>query len=259
MQIKTLKAQETLDLLSLKLRMSERCFFTRFGDGDFAIMDPEAIGTVRGRSNRFRVTEELHKEIIESFSICDEYYLKGHCANFENEPGMEKIDLAHDPNDKWWNVEMLRITQMHNTCNQKEFLNFCAFHYLSAFYPEAVKGFIDEFIREKSIMFVGCREREKIENIFGKIKFYVHTPETDSYSNIDEWWPHVLENIENVDVLIPCSGFSSRVINKRLWNLDCNVHSIDFGSFIDPACGIINRTWTRYAIPYIFKNFNDST
>ena len=42
--------------------------------------------------------------------------------------------------------------------------------------------------------------------------------------------------------------------NKRLWNMGCEVQSIDMGSWIDPYVGVVNRTWTRHALHHMMKN-----
>ena len=82
----------------------------------------------------------------------------------------------------------------------------------------------------------------------------METPDINSYESIDSWWPKVERNINNVDLVLPFSGQAGRVANKRLWNMGCEVQSIDMGSWIDPYTGVVNRTWTRLAMNYMMKN-----
>jgi hypothetical protein len=221
-------------------------------------MDERFVGMTAGRSNQFIVTPALQQELIESFNIDHPQYLKANCANFVNEPNAESIDLHVDPNDKWWSEDVVEITKKVSiSTKQEEFLNFQTFHYLASFHPEKVHSFIDEFIRGKRVMFIGCRTRDQMQQIFGPIAHYVQTPETNSYASIDLWWPIIEAALDSIDVVIPASGFSSRVVNKRIWDLGTEIHSIDVGSFIDPACGVVNRTWTKYALKYIYPNFRE--
>ena len=72
---------------------------------------------------------------------------------------------------------------------------------------------------------------------------FVETPGNNSYSSINEWWPEVEKNAHDVDVILPCSGMSSRVINKRLWNMGVNVKNLDIGSVVDAIDGKNTRRW----------------
>ena len=54
-----------------------------------------------------------------------------------------------------------------------------------------------------------------------------------------------MDHISDCDIVIPSSGMTSRVINKRLWDIGANVKSIDFGSVVDDADGKTTRTWIK--------------
>ena len=49
--------------------------------------------------------------------------------------------------------------------------------------------------------------------------------------------------VDQVDLCIPAAGMAGRVAQKRLWNLDKNIHSIDLGSVIDAITQRSTRTW----------------
>ena len=46
---------------------------------------------------------------------------------------------------------------------------------------------------------------------------------------------------------------AGRVINKRLWKLDKNIHSIELGSIVDAAVGLETRSW----IPKVSNKINN--
>jgi hypothetical protein len=71
----------------------------------------------------------------------------------------------------------------------------------------------------------------------------VEVPSRDAYYNINEWWPKVLDCIDDVELVLPSAGMAGRVIQKRLWNLDKNVHSIELGSMVDVVDDLNTRSW----------------
>ena len=98
-------------------------------------------------------------------------------------------------------------------------------------------------IRPKKKLFIGSVDKFQIEQLVGNIDYYVKIPERDAYYSIDEWWPEVLKYIDDVDVVLPTAGMAGRVINKRLWKLNKNVHSIELGSMVDAVVGLDTRSW----------------
>ena len=259
-KIRTLTTVETFNHLDKKLSEESRLMFSRFGDIDFIMMQPENIGRTLGRSNKTLLTSSLHDEMIESLLIEDENYLRCHVSNMPFEKGMDILNLQgnHKPGEhhyKHWNEDVMEksINILGDIQSEKIFYNSCTFYMYATFKSNELRDFIMRNILNKKKMFIGSRKKEHMEGLFGKIDYYVNTPEINSYSEIDSWWPKVLKNIDNVDVVLPFTGQSSRVLNKRLWNLNSEVQSIDTGSWIDPYIGIVNRSWTKLAHRYIIE------
>ena len=65
---------------------------------------------------------------------------------------------------------------------------------------------------------------------------------TNGYK-IDEWWNEVLKYIDDVELVLPAAGMAGRVINKRLWDLNKDIHSIELGSVYDAVSGLHTRSW----------------
>ena len=59
---------------------------------------------------------------------------------------------------------------------------------------------------------------------------------------LNEFYPRfkniLWKYIDDVDVVLPTAGMAGRVINKRLWKLNKNVHSIELGSMVDAVVGL---------------------
>ena len=123
--------------------------------------------------------------------------------------------------------------------------------------------FLDEFIRPKKKMFIGSVDKESIEKLVGPVDYYVKIPvaEVDeqgvfrgAYYSIDEWWPKVLEHIEDVDLVLPTAGMAGRVACKRIWNLDVDVHCIELGSIVDAVIDKESRGWIARADKSFIQN-----
>ena len=94
-------------------------------------------------------------------------------------------------------------------------------------------------------MFIGSVDKESIERFVGKIDYYVDVPAKDAYYNMDSWWKKVLDDVDNVELVIPTAGMAGRVIQKRLWNLNKNIHSIELGSIVDAVVNSDTRGWIK--------------
>jgi hypothetical protein len=224
---------ETYEHLCSMLNKHTKVYYSRFGDGDFYIMNGR-------REKMHRHSPELAQELTEAFLIEDPLYLKGAMVNYPLEEGM-RSGLFAPPSDnsmiQYWLVNNQKILP------STTFDSHIMFHYISVFQQDKMLHFLDTYIRPRTKMFIGSVPKEAIERLVGPIDFYVNVPERDAYYTINDWYPSILENIDKVDVCLPAAGMAGRVIQKRLWKLNKNIHSIDLGSVIDAACNVSSRTW----------------
>ena len=95
-----------------------------------------------------------------------------------------------------------------------------------------------------------------MEKLFGRIDHYIQVTRQNAYASIREWWTRIVECLDKVKVVLPAAGYATRVIQKRLWNLGADVHSIDFGSVVDAVDGQITTTWTRLKGPQVKEQFS---
>jgi len=209
--------RDSFDLLVSKLQEGTPFTFTRFGDGDYMIMYPESKGKVLGWNNRFDITPELQQELKDCHNIHDENFLIGTMLNVTEDYWVkphvgpvhkEKLDLEHHD-------ELLAMF-----CLQEILLTD----------PDAFAQFPRE-MRRTNTMLVGGYNHEHLSRVYGKIDIFIETPQTNSYKTIDRWYPLVLDNIHKVGKVVLMTGFSSRVVAKRLWGKGITV--IDVGSLSD--------------------------
>ena len=115
--------------------------------------------------------------------------------------------------------------------------------YMALNQPTIFVEFLNTFIKPKKKLYIGSIDKSVIEILLGKIDYYVQVPSSNAYNKIDEWWPKVLECIDNVDVVIPAAGVAGRVVQKRLWELDKDIHSIELGCIVDAIADLNTRSW----------------
>ncbi len=234
-KIATKSTGETFDTLCRLLEKEKKVFYSRFGDGDIYIM----MGLSQ-QNHDFH--PELQKEMVESFEISDAAYLKGLAVNYPAEKGMYKGFMKpYRKNDRMLNFLLDRFGYEDKMVFESAWFT----HYYSIYKYMDMISFLDNFIRPKKKLFIGCIPKHDIEKLIGPVDYYVEVPSRNSYWEIDHWWQKVMEAVDKVEVVIPAAGMSTRVINKRLWKLDKEVHSIDLGSIVDTVSGKRTRRWIR--------------
>lgn len=243
-----LSIDDSFNELENRLSNSERVVFSRFGDGDLLLITRKT-NTIIGKSNQTVVTESLKNQMNASIQIDDPSYVMALAWDYEYEDGMKEIDLQPYKNDR-----QLRNLFESFHVKDKKYLNSICFHYASVYKPDYLKLFIGNHIKPKRKCVISSRPKEILEKIFGDIHYFIEIPETDSYRDFDRIWDEVKQCSNNIDIVLPFCGFTTRVLNLFIYK-DLTVDSIDMGSFIDPICGIKNRTWTKLAGDTIAKNF----
>lgn len=231
--MKTKDTLSTYKHLTNLLDFNSKVYYSRFGDGDFYIMNGR-------REKMHEWSPELAQELSEAFAINDPLYLKGSMVNYPLEPGMTHGVFAPPTDNAQIESWLLNNQKVHIDII---FESHIMFHYLSVFKQDIMIDFLNTYIRPKKKMFIGSVNKNDIEKLVGPIDYYVHVPSKDAYYSIDKWYDSILENIDNVELCLPAAGMAGRVIQKRLWNLNKNIHSIDLGSVIDASCNISTRTW----------------
>ena len=218
MNHRVISHQESFDLIIKKLRGGKPFSFVRFGDADYIMMYEKSRGRLIGQSNRFRVTAELQREIIECHNIQDEDFLIGSVLNDSSGYLMQsyntEIKKSYLPplKEHEWLVAMSCLQEILLT-DTKKFLEF----------PREM--------RRTNTMLVGSYNHERLSQIFGDIDIFIEVPRRNCYATIDEWYPKVLEKKHKVGKIVLAAGQSSRVIAKRLWKSDDI--AIDVGSLGD--------------------------
>ena len=222
--------KESIDKLQHALDTYSKVYYVRFGDGETLLMNSDIKLTC---GNRQENSEALRTELRESININDPLYLRAASGSYPLEPGM--IDGLFAPFKNHEYLDNILNKQIDEGNRPELFLSHILFHYLGVFNQQILRDFINNYIRPYPKMFIGNCNKTPMEHFFGKIKVYVKTPTKNSYETIDSWWEEVKNTYEDVKVIILASGQSSRVIAKRLWAIDANVHCIDIGSIVDPV------------------------
>ncbi len=238
--ITTSSTESTLKKLSTLLQSEKKLYYSRFGDGDFFIM----LGM---REKMHQHSPELANELREAFEIQDDKFIKAILHKYPVEDGM--VDGMWKPMNTAqieYCLKLLNVTSGH-------YESHVFIPYLSTFKPNLIIDFLDTHIRPKKKMLINCLQSEQemvhLKQLLGDIDYFVEVPFRDAYYKIDEWFPKVLEHIDDVELCIPAAGMAGRVVQKRLFNMGYEIQSLDLGAILDAVCGRVTRAWIRMVTP----------
>ena len=217
----------TFDLIMDRLKQynqGDKLYYVRFGDGDLIMMYPESLGQTIGRANQFEVTNELQKEMYDSWNIVDDNYMVAASLNLSSPFTTDHGNAMHDKVRSLINNNILT--------NRYQFYSHPTFESNFIYKPEKFIEFC-KLLYGKKKLWINQLWHDNVETILGNIVHHVQTPSTNSYADIDNWYPEILKVIDDVEVIILASGFSSRVLANRLWKAGINKIVLDIGSVVD--------------------------
>ncbi len=230
MEFKAASVRHTVKHLMHMMDDSDCVHYVRFGDNELGIM-----GKIVKRQRRHKNSPEMRKELIEALKIKDARFVKAIICGYPYEPGMTKRlfmvncepGLRKDQATRYsYNMKIVR----RYVDDDRFFYNPIAFHFIALYDVHLFQHFMDSYIRDKKKMFIGSFEQSAMELFYGKIDYHIKVPDEQCYYVIDQWWPKVLEGIDDCQALILSAGAASAVISKRLWHLGKKIHCMDFGS-----------------------------
>lgn len=233
-EFKTINDFDTFDIILDRLKKhksGEKFYYTRFGDADIILFYPESINKIIGRSNQFLCTKELQQELYNSWNIKDDSYFTATCLNLDSPESTDQGKVMHD--------KMRELMDSGKLIEKYSFYSHPTFERNFVNKPEKFLEFC-EMIYDKKKVWVNQFWHENVETILGNVEHHIQTPSTNSYETIDEWYPELLNTIDDIEVVILASGFSSRVLTGRLWNEGVNKIVIDIGSVADM---FVANTW----------------
>jgi len=234
-KITTKSLTDTFQHLSEMLSENKKLFFTRFGDGDFFILNNQGY-----KNHQF--SEKLRIEMEEAFLTEDPLYIRSSFINYKDpNKDIQRFFFKYPDNEVLSNL----LNKKYNAKENWEFDNCNSLPYYALNHSKEFIHFLDEFVRPKKKLLIGGVSPDTAKKLYGTIDEYVQTPFKNAYANIDSWWPEVLEKSKNVELVLPSAGAASKVINKRLWNLGYEYQSLDIGSIIDAIDDLGTRKWIR--------------
>jgi hypothetical protein len=234
--IKAAGVYETLALIK-KTWLEKPTFYVRFGDGDLLVMNG-------GKDKLHGYSKKLQEQLVHSFKITDENYIKGLAVNYPLEKGMKKgLFAPFEYNDKLAKV-VKRFTKERN------FYNPVVFQYLYVFDKPAFEDFCKNYIQPYNhIVFIGCIATEVINELLGiSITKTIVTKAENSFDDFDNIAKEAASYIDSIGVrtIVFCAcGLTTRALANKLWssNADCNF--LDIGSVVDAAAGLETRKWIK--------------
>ena len=235
--MRVLTTSDTMVAVAEKLQTGTRFQFTRFGDGDFFLMNG-------GKDRSHKNSDELAKEEQESVQICDPNYLKALSLVYPTEPGMEiGVFAPHRCTKEIW-----VIAEKFLPGGEDLFYNPVAFAYWLTFRTALFKDFLDTFIVPLKKIFIGCEAPEVQQLLFGNVHASFPVPRKNAYYTLEDWWDRAVDVImgEDIELIVFCAGSATRALQKRLYHMQgCKATSIDFGSVVEPFSDTWIHTWVK--------------
>tara|TARA_R110000744_G_scaffold15988_5_gene44266 strand:+ start:2320 stop:3120 length:801 start_codon:yes stop_codon:yes gene_type:complete len=218
---------ETFNIILDKIKnykKGEKLYYVRFGDGDLIMMYPESEGKVIGRANQFDTTKQIQNELYRTWNIQDDRYMVAGSLGLSSPFSTDHGTNMHN--------KVKELISSGKIIERNNFYSHPTFESNFIFKPDKFIEFCNLINGYKKV-WINQLWHDNIETILGNIEHHIQTPSTNSYKNIDEWYPQLLEVIDDVDVIILATGFSSRVLASRLWDLGINKIVLDIGSVVD--------------------------
>lgn len=235
MSIRSKSTVESLAHLTTLLRIHKKVYFSRFGDGEiYTMVDKDCL--------EHDVSDSLKDALVHSFEISSPQYLKAVGVNYPLEDGMiHGLFAPYIDNFDLEKYILNRFPQEQEAVYENQIL----FHYLAIFKPEIMNRFLNEFIRGKRIMFIGSTPKSVAEKIYGPIDVYIQIPNKNAFYKLEEYYPEIVKEAKNIDVILPSAGVASNIINAKLWDAGVEAHVLDLGSLVDAAEGKGSRKWIK--------------
>jgi hypothetical protein len=233
--IKAAGVYETLAVLKKEIIDKERVFYVRFGDGDLLLMN--------GGNDKFHAyNKKLQEQLVQSFKITDECYIKGLAVNYPIEKGMKPgLFAPFEYNEKLAKV-VKRFTKERN------FYNPVVFQYLYVFDKFSFNKFFQQFIH-RAVIFVGCIDAKLIEKLIDlNVYTSIETKAKDSFDDFDTIEKQLIEAIKKYPkppLVICATGLTTRALAKSVYQSNVNCYFIDIGSVVDAAAGLETRKWIK--------------
>ena len=212
--------EKSINFLIDKIKNNKKVAFLRFGDGDFQMMFKEQIGTMVGHSNQNYVTDEIHKEMLDSYNFNNENYLIGDVYGSYS----ERNTLSNVKN-------MIKIHKHEPFCKKNDNLSYICIQESFLTDKNIFLKFINVINKSNSV-FVGSYFEPILQKFYGNIVCHIKTPSTNSANYIDELEQKILDIDQPYDQIIFSAGQASRLLIYRLWK-KLNVKFIDVGSVSD--------------------------
>lgn len=248
---KSFKSIETIEKILNIIKNKERGAYLRFGDGDFNIMN--------GKNEQYnKFDKNLSKELIESLLIDNENYMIGLPLICDKYGLLEK---GMFPGNHEWPEKNADVFY-NNACNArgKPIINiytYIAFNYLITTLQDSSYIYIKnlrDLCKTNNVLFIGNKNINKnILNLLFENYTHIYCPDVNSYSCVNDIEKNIINSIDSnkYNIIIICSGITTRAIIKRLWvkNIN-NIFMLDLGSVIDALSGIDSRAYIK------LTNFN---
>lgn len=199
-----------------KIKKVENFTLSRFGDGEWRAVCGDQGENCDGHRYFPEMSIELRK-IVKSNPI---YYMASHLLS---------SDVDRQAVESWIKDNNISV-------------NWCCTS--GVFHEAFVKGKMDLFfdsIKDREVFIVGPDHLKRNEKI--KYSEFIEVSKTNCFLQTEVIVPAIKNSLRKDSVVIFCASMASNVWIDKLYSPDYTL--IDFGSALDPYCGVLSRSFHR--------------
>lgn len=234
---KHLNTDQSLKAIEDSLANNPRTFVVRFGDCEALMMTNvnrqgtplDSTAKAISRGNQMQYNARLADELKNAYQIDEPGYLIAPPHGYPEEQWMSKGKGSPFKLPKIVRLELMMMNE------GRTLLSFPVFGRLAVFDPERFQQFVRKHILGKRLLFIGSTPKKDVEKLIGRVQHYIKTPDHQSYNRRNDIVKKVQAKLESgdVDIVLPASGYMTKVLAEQIWKAGYPVNLFDLGSIFD--------------------------
>ena len=227
-------------------------YFLRFGDGDLTLIEGASS------EQRHKNSPQLQQELTEALKIFNANYIVSSTAGAYNDSSGAYFWINDD------RVKLQLDYRLRNIWSKFRSTSYHAliFQHTLEFDQAWLISFLKNLTKDKKVLFIAgddlCGKElvHKALNINEEIAF---SGLSNSYYILDSHMDSIIKAVKEHDIILPVLGMGTRVLAKRLWNMETNKTVVDLGVMIDALARASHRGWTKRMIEQGFVDKFEET
>ena len=226
------KVEDTLKEILARLKSGQPFAYNRVGDGALML-----INGWKGDASDHYYSPKLRDLLKLALQLDDPRFMMGLHCGFEVEPFMTPQSFKPHGND----LELEEIYKgVVTDWGERTLWSAVAFQAGIIHYPAVTKEIV-ELIAAKKVAVVAGSHLKGVEKFFGPGAVFIEAPVTNAFDVIEDLTTKVYE--VQPDIVVTGCGMAGVLLQYFLFIDNCNITTLNLGSFMDALMGQNTRGW----------------